>query len=122
MQFIISDETPSKREMKRCHEIMLEIFKEQIELVKYWGPEQMCVFYLEYLEIKYNYKIVLECERGFITINVKNQDGAIFSPRMIYPEARYYHYTDVDKDIYQLVQLTYKAIHMQEIKFVSAIT
>lgn len=65
-----------------------------------------------------HYKIILECERGFLTINVKDQVGNIFSPWMIYPEARYYHYEDVDKDIYQLIDLTYNAIKKKEAKFI----
>ena len=33
------------------------------------------------------------------------KDGEIFWPLMIFPEARYYHFADVEKDILQLATL-----------------
>jgi hypothetical protein len=77
----------------------------------------MCVFYLEYDYSPSRYKIIIECERGFITISVKDQAEKQFSPWMIYPESRYYHFEDVDKDILQLISLTHQAIKKNEIKF-----
>ena len=38
------------------------------------------------------------------------KDGEIFWPLMIFPEARYYHFADVEKDILQLATLMRKAI------------
>lgn len=38
---------------------------------------------------------------------------------MLYSQARYYHYEDVDKDIEQLIKLTYNAITKKEIKLLA---
>ncbi len=119
MELIFEDESSANRGMKKSHEIMLNFFGNSVCLVKYWGPVQMCVFYLEYDYSPSCYKILIECERGFITISVKNQAGNRFSPWMIYPESRYYHFEDVDKDIYQLISLTHQAIMKNEIKFLT---
>lgn len=108
----------SRGGMELCQEMMHAYFKDTIVLVKHWGPVQMCVFYLEYDYLINNYKIILECERGFLTIKVINQDGYIFSPWMIYPEADYYHFEDVEEDIFQLISLTHIAITKNEITFV----
>jgi hypothetical protein len=89
---------------------MLYIFGEDVELVEYWGPVQMCVFYLKYNYSPDDYKIIFECERGFIVIRVQDKAGNIFYPLMIFPKARYFHYADVEKDVLQLVELTHKAI------------
>ncbi len=119
MELIFEDESSANRGMKKSHEIMLNFFGNSVCLVKYWGPVQMCVFYLEYDYSPSCYKILIECERGFITISVNNQAGNRFSPWMIYPESRYYHFEDVDKDIYQLISLTHQAIMKNEIKFLT---
>lgn len=103
--------------MRRADRLMRDYFKDSVELVKYGGPVQMCVFYLEYDYLPLNYKIVIECERGVITICVNNQEGQSFSPRMIYPEAKYYHYEDKPEDVAQLVKLTHQAIVKREIIF-----
>ena len=117
MELIIEDNSKAASGMKKAHETMLDFFGEMVCLVKYWGPVQMCVFYLEYELSSFGYKIIIECERGFITISVKDQTGRCFYPSMIYPEADYYHFEDVDKDIYQLISLTHQAIMKNEIKF-----
>jgi hypothetical protein len=105
--------------MSRADRLMRQYFGASVELVKYWGPEQMCVFYLEYKYIPLDYKIIIECERGFIIISVTNQIGEKFSPWMIYPEADYSHYEDKAEDVLQLVRLTYQAIDKKEISFCS---
>lgn len=120
MELQLEGKSKSIDGMRKCHKTMLNIFKEDIQLVNYWGPVQMCVFYLEYNYVPHKYKIILECERGFITMNVKNQEDHIFSPWMIFPEARYYHFEDVDKDVSQLIELTYKAIKENTIVFNSS--
>jgi hypothetical protein len=117
MKLIVEDEIKASQGMKKIHETMLTFFGKTVELVNYWGPVQMGVFYLEYTYMPSQYKIVVECERGFITILVTNQVGNHFSPGILYPEARYYHFEDVDRDIYQLVNLTYRAIDRKEIQF-----
>ncbi len=117
MELILSEETISSRGMKHCHKTMIKTFKNTVVLTKYWGPVQMCVYYLEYDYMPKNYKIILECERGIITIKVSNQYKNEFSPWMVYPEFRYFHYQDVDKDIKQLIDLTYIAINNNETKF-----
>lgn len=117
MELIIKDNSKATSGMRKAHETMLNLFGEIVCLVKYWGPVQMCVFYLEYEYMPNCYKIIIECERGFITISVKDQTGRCFSPWMIYPESHYYHFEDVDKDIYQLISLTHQAIMNNEIKF-----
>lgn len=105
--------------MRTADELMKKYFKESIELIKYWGPVQMCVFYLEYDYKPMNYKIFIECERGFITINVTNHEGKRFSPWMIYPDTNYYHFEDRIDDIEDLVKLTYRAISKNEIVFLN---
>lgn len=117
MELIIEGDSKATRGMKMAHETMLDFFGETICLAKYWGPVQMCVFYLEYDYSPSRYKIIIECERGFITISVKDQAEKLFSPWMIYPESRYYDFEDVDKDIFQLISLTHQAIKKNEIKF-----
>lgn len=120
MELKLEGESKSVNGMKKCHKTMLNIFGNHIELVKYGGPVQMCVFYLEYQYYSFNYKIIIECERGFITLKVKDKDNNTFSPWMIFPEARYYHFQDVDKDVSQLIELTYKAIEEQKIEFLTS--
>ncbi len=110
MELILEEESTSGNSMKNCHRIMLETFGDDVELVEYWGPVQMCVFHLEYHYSPSDYKIIIECERGFVTIEVQNKLGEVFWPLMIFPDARYYHYADVEKDVLQLVELTHKAI------------
>lgn len=103
--------------MNTADRFMRKYFRNSIELVKYWGPVQMCVFYLEYEYKPLHYKIRIECERGFIVITAENQNGEIFSPWMIYPEADGYHFEDRPEDVQQLVKLTHRAIAKQEIFF-----
>ncbi len=119
MELIIEGNSRAISGMKLSHKIMLDFFGDTVCLVKYWGPVQMCVFYLEYDYSPSCYKIIIECERGVITISVKEQTGRHFSPWMVYPESRYYHYEDVDKDVYQLISLTHQAIKKNEIKFIT---
>ena len=119
MELMLDGDNRMNRGMRTCHEMMIKNFKNTVTLVKYWGPVQMCVFYLEYEYSKKPYKIILECERGFLTIEVEDQAGNVFFPGMIYPEARHYHFEDVDEDIEQLVQLTYRAFEKNEVKFIS---
>lgn len=97
--------------------IMNQTFGNDVVLLSYYGPVQMCVFGLEYEYIPGKYKIKAECERGFITIEVINEKGLKFYPSMIYPESRYYHFEDRKKDVMQLIELTYKAIKDDEIVF-----
>lgn len=42
--------------MRSADKLMRDHFKDTINLVNYWGPVQMCVFYLEYMYLpsKYN--------------------------------------------------------------------
>jgi len=110
MKLILEDESISANSMRNCHKIMLDIFGDDVELVDYWGPVQMCVFYLEYKYSPDDYKIIMECERGFIVIEVQDKVGNVFWPFMIFPQANYFHYADVEKDVLQLVELTHKAI------------
>jgi len=105
--------------MNRADQLMRQYFGDSIKLVKYWGPVQMCVFYLEYEYMPLNYKIIIECERGFIVISAENQKGETFSPWMIYPEADYYHFEDRPDDVAQLVKLTHQALAEQRISFYS---
>lgn len=110
MELILEDESISAKNMKNFHKIMLDIFGSDVQLVEYWGPVQMSVFYLEYHYLPCDYKIIMECERGFIVIEVQNKAGDVFWPLMIFPKANYFHYADVEKDVRQLVELTHKAI------------
>ena len=55
-----------------------------------------------------DYKIIMECERGFIVIEVQDKAGNVFWPFMIF-WANYFHYADVEKDVLQH-RLTHKAI------------
>ena len=119
MELIIEGESKANHGMKISHKLMLEFFEDTVCLGKYWRPVQMCVFYLEYDYSPSCYKIILECERGIITILVKDKAGRYFSPWMVYPESRYYHFEDVDKDVYQLISLTHQAIMKNDIKFLT---
>ena len=103
--------------MSQFDSIMNQTFGNDVALVSYYGPVQMCVFGLEYEYIPGKYKIKAECERGFISIEVINEKGLRFYPSMIYPESRYYHFEDKISDIKQLIELTYKAIKDDEIVF-----
>ncbi len=117
MKLILEGESLTVRAMKQCHKIMLDFFGEKVELVKYWGPVQMGVFYLEYYYSERDYRIIMESERGYITIMVKDNDDNFFYPSMIFPESKYYHSSKVEKDVLQLVELTYKAIKEDIIVF-----
>jgi len=79
----------------------------------------MCVFYLEYIYISLNYKIVIECERGAIVIEVRDEEGKRFSPWMIYPNTFYTQWEDRLRDIEELIELTYRAIDKEEIMFLT---
>lgn len=103
--------------MNQFDYIMNQTFGNDIVLVSYYGPVQMCVFGFEYTYIPKTYKIKAECERGFITIEVINEKGLRFCPWIIYPEARYYHFEDKKRDVKQLIELTFKAINDDEIVF-----
>ena len=105
--------------MRSADKLMRDHFKDTINLVNYWGPVQMCVFYLEYMYLPSKYKIMIECERGFITIQVTDEDGKRFSPWMVYPGTNYYHYEDRISDIEELVELTYQAIAKEQITFLN---
>lgn len=103
--------------MSQFDSIMNQTFGNDVVLLSYYGPVQMCVFGLEYEYIPGKYKIKAECERGFISIEVINEKGLRFYPSMIYPESRYYHFEDRKEDVIQLIELTYKAIKDDEIVF-----
>ncbi len=119
MELILEGTSLSDKSMKNCHRKMLDVFGDDIELIDYWGPVQMCVFNLEYHYSPRDYTIIMNCERGFLVIEVLDKDGKIFWPAMIYPESRYYHFADVEKDILQLAELVYKAIQEDTIVFYS---
>lgn len=119
MKFDINTVTESDYRMKLYHDTMVKFFKEDLELDNYWGPAQMCCFYLEYEYSPQKYKMILECQRGVITLDVKNQEGNTFSPWMIFQEARQQHSLYSDQDIYKLIGLTHKAIKEQTIIFLS---
>ena len=103
--------------MSQFDNIMNQTFGNDVVLLSYYGPVQMCVFGLEYEYIPRKFKIKAECERGFITIEVNNEKGLKFYPWIIYPESRYYHFEDRKRDVMQLIELTYKAIIEDEIVF-----
>lgn len=105
--------------MRHVHHYMNQIFGETAELISYYGPDQMCVFELEYAYLLQRYTIKIECERGFIVIAIIDEDGRKFSPWMIFPESRYFHFEDRESDICQLIELSYKAIVENKIVFMS---
>ena len=109
--------TKNHQGMSQFDSIMNQTFGNDVVLLSYYGPVQMCVFGLEYEYIPGKYKIKAECERGFISIEVINEKGLRFYPSMIYPESRYYHFEDRKEDVIQLIELTYKAIKDDEIVF-----
>lgn len=119
MELLIETNSLSALEMKKAHKTMQEVFQDLICLDRYYGPAQMGVFGLEYSYLPDNYKIHIESERGIITIMVKNDENKVFYPSMIYNEALYYHYSDNEKDVFQLINLTYKSIIRKEIIFLS---
>ena len=99
--------TKNHQGMSQFDSIMNQTFGNDVVLLSYYGPVQMCVFGLEYEYIPGKYKIKAECERGFISIEVINEKGLRFYPSMIYPESRYYHFEDRKEDVIQLIELTY---------------
>ena len=109
--------TKNHQGMSQFDSIMNQTFGNDVVILSYYGPVQMCVFGLEYEYIPGKYKIKAECERGFISIEVINEKGLRFYPSMIYPESRYYHFEDRKEDVIQLIELTYKAIKDDEIVF-----
>lgn len=119
MELSIKDNTKSSISMRFCNQIMFEVFQDSIELKEYFGPVQMGVFNLEYKYLTNDYKIIIDSGRGFITLTVKNKNGGIFSPWMIYPESRYFHFADVKENVYQLIELTFNAINESKIVFLS---
>lgn len=120
MELLLETNSSSALAMKNAHKTMLEIFQDLISLEKYYGPVQMGVFGLEYSYLPEKYKICIESERGIITIMVKNDENKFFYPSMIYSEANYYHFADNKKDVFQLINLTYKSIIKKEIIFLSS--
>ena len=120
MELILETNSTSALEMKNAHNTMLEVFRDLIKLENYYGPVQMGVWGLEYSYVLEQYKICIECERGFITITVKNDVDERFYPSLIYSEADYYHFADNKKDVFQLIDLTHKAISEKEIIFFSS--
>ena len=120
MELILETDSSSAKAMKNAHKTMLEIFQDGICLEKYYGPVQMGVFGLKYIYLPKKYKICIESERGIITIMVKNDEDKFFYPSMIYSEANYYHSADNKKDVFQLINLTYKSIIKKEIFFLSS--
>lgn len=120
MELILETDSTSALEMKNAHNTMLEVFRDLIKLENYYGPVQMDVWGLEYSCVLEKYKICIECERGFITITVKNDVDERFYPSLIYSEADYYHFADNKKDVFQLIDLTHKAISEKEIIFFSS--
>lgn len=119
MELLFKEENPSTLEMKNAHNMMLEVFADMVRLENFFGPVQMGVWVLEYIYLSEKYKIRLESERGFITIKVRNDKGDIFYPSLIYIEAEYFHFADKEKDVFQLIALTKKAITENEIVFLS---
>ena len=106
-----------KPSMGTIHDRMLEAFGDDIRLTLCWGPVQMCVYEIGYTYVPKDYSIVWECDRGILAVTVKNKEGKRFWPSMIYPEAEYYHYEDVKKDVAQLLDLLIRAIKNDEIVF-----
>ncbi len=106
-----------KLSMGTIHDRMLSEFGDDIRLTSCWGPVQMCVFEIGYKYLPKDYSIVWECDRGIITVIVKDAEGKRFWPSIIYPEAHYYHYEDVQKDVAQLLELLIRAIKNDEIVF-----
>lgn len=117
MELVIQLDSRSAQDMKKAHEMMIDIFKDSIDLTYYYGPVQMGVWGLEYRWLLEEYTIKVESERGFINILVYNDKGDRFFPSLLYSEARYYHFADKEEDVLQLVELTYRAIAESEIKF-----
>lgn len=120
MELLLQTDSISALKMKNAHNTMVKVFKDLIELENYYGPVQMDVWKLEYSYLVENYKICIECERGIVTITVSNDAGERFYPSLIYSEADYYHFADNKNDVFQLIDLTYKAITKKEIIFFSS--
>lgn len=117
-ELILEENTISAKNMRNVHNTIMKRFgSDELKLTNHGGPVQMSVFSLEYHYIPKDYLITFECERGFLVIIVEDKNDNYFWPSMIYPEADYFHYADVKKDIAQLVDLTYKAIKENEIVF-----
>lgn len=117
MDFVVDTTSSCGRGMIRTHELMRQYFDDTVSLVNYWGPVQMCVFYIEYEYLPKGYKIIGDCERGYITMTVKNNANQLFRPGFLYPEADRFHFEDRIDDLVELVSLTFEAISSNKIFF-----
>ena len=117
MELNLDNKGPEAGGMRRIHKTMQKYFGDTVCLANYWGPEHMCAFVLTYDYSPESYQITLECERGFLTLSVKDETGNTFKPWMLYPEIRRYLFEDKAQDIEQLVSLTHQAISKNEIRF-----
>ena len=117
MELNLDNKGPEADGMRRIHKTMQKYFGDTVCLAHYWGPEQMRVFALAYNYSPESYQITLECERGFLTLSVKDETGNTFTPWILYPEIRRYLFEDKSQDIEQLVSLTHQAISKNEIRF-----
>lgn len=105
------------RGMRNIDRLMKKYFGTKIELGRYWGPEQMCVFTLIYKYKPLDYTIIIDCERGTVASIVKNPEGKSCFPLRLYPETSYTHYEDRNDHMEELVSMTYKAIKNGELQF-----
>lgn len=117
MELKLDSNSKSAQDMKKCHKLMKLHFGKEIVLVNYYGPVQMGVFGLEYQYLPESLTLYIESERGIITLKTVNQTKKTFYPSMIFQETDYYHMSDSEKDIEQLIILTHKAIKEQLITF-----
>lgn len=96
---------------------MNQCFGDDVWLSACHGPVSMCVFEMEYDYAPLNYKFKFECERGGLTIMVLNSEGLMFSPWIVYPQARYALFCDNEHDVKESIQLINMAIRHHKVKF-----
>jgi hypothetical protein len=117
MELILDGNSRATQGMRFIHKTMLQYFDDKISLVNCYGPVQMCVFFLEYDYTPKGYKILIDCERGIFTVEVKDPNNGVFSPWMIYPESNYFHYEDQEADVIHAVSQIHRAIENSELRF-----
>ena len=77
MELILEDDSTSAKSMKIAIKSCWIFLVTMFSLSNIGACSNVC-FYLEYHYLPYDYKIIMECERGFIVIEVQNKAGDVF--------------------------------------------
>lgn len=61
--------------MEYVNRNLINLFGDDIKFIECWGPEQMHCFYMEYVYLPKNYRIIFQGERGYPEFHIRNEDG-----------------------------------------------